>query len=72
MGEVIEMLNTLWAIVKDGKIQLLDRADIPEGTRVLVTLLPDDRDFWMLASESSLGSVWSNKEDDVYEQLLKE
>ncbi|MGC8494967.1 MAG: hypothetical protein ACP5SH_24875 [Syntrophobacteraceae bacterium] len=64
------MLHTLWAIVKDGKIELLDRADIPDGTRVLVTLLPDD--FWMLASESSLGAVWNNKEDDVYEQLLKE
>ena len=34
--------------------RLLDRADIPDGTRVLVTLLPDDRDSWMVANESSL------------------
>ncbi len=66
------MLNMLWAIVKDGKIELLDRADIPDGTKVLVTVLPDDRDFWMLGGESSLEAVWSNKEDDVYEQLLKQ
>lgn len=65
------MLNTLWAIVRDGKIELLERADIPDGTRVLVTLLPEDRDFWMLASESSLDAIWGNKEDDVYEQLLE-
>jgi hypothetical protein len=66
------MLNTLWAIVKDGKIELIDRADLPDGTRVLVTVLPDDRHFWMLAGESSLNAVWSSKEDDVYEELLRE
>lgn len=65
------MMNTVRAIVKEGRIELLEQADIPEGTEVLVTILPDDAEFWLRASESSLASVWANQEDDVYEQLLK-
>ncbi|MCZ7611937.1 MAG: hypothetical protein M5U24_00375 [Candidatus Kuenenia sp.] len=33
------MLNTLWGVVKKEKIELLEKANIPEGTRVLVTVL---------------------------------
>ncbi len=65
------MLNTVKAIVREGRIELLENADIPEGTEVLVTILSDDREFWLRASESSLRSVWDNEEDDVYERLLK-
>jgi hypothetical protein len=65
------MMNTVKAIVREGKIELLEQADIPEGTEVLVTILSDDAEFWLRASESSLASVWANQEDDVYEQLLK-
>lgn len=64
------MVTTVKAIVRAGKIELLEQADIPEGTEVLVTILSDDADFWLRASESSLASVWANHEDDVYEQLL--
>lgn len=64
------MVTTVKAIVREGKIELLEQADIPEGTEVLVTILSDDAQFWLRASESALASVWANHEDDVYEQLL--
>lgn len=65
------MLKTLWATVRQGKIELLESADLPEGTRVLVTLLPDDEtEFWLQASQISLDGVWDNTDDDVYAQLL--
>ena len=65
------MMNTVKAIVREGKIELLEQADIPEGTEVLVTILSDAAEFWLRASESSLASVWANQEDNVYEELLK-
>ncbi len=66
-----DMLKTLWATVRQGKIELLESAELSEGTRVLVTLLPDDEtEFWLQASQISLSSVWDNAEDDVYAQLL--
>jgi hypothetical protein len=65
------MMNTVKAIIKEGRIELLEQVDIPEGTDLLVTILSDDAEFWLRASESSLASVWDNEEDDVYEQLLK-
>jgi hypothetical protein len=66
------MLKTLWAIVREGKIELLEQAEIPEGARVLVTLLPEDEaEFWLQTSQVSLNAVWDNAEDDVYAQLLE-
>jgi hypothetical protein len=65
------MLQTLWATIRQGKVELLESTEIPEGTRVLVTLLPEDEsDFWVKASQASLDAVWDNTEDDVYAQLL--
>lgn len=65
------MLKTLWATVRQGKIELLESAELPEGTKVLVTLLPDDEnEFWLQASQKSLDAVWDNAEDDIYAQLL--
>lgn len=67
------MLNTLWAVVREGKIELLESANLSEGTKVLVTLLPDEEsEFWLLASQSSLDNIWNNDEDDVYAELLHE
>jgi hypothetical protein len=66
----MEMQN-IRAIVREGRIELLEKVEIPEGTEVLVTPLSDDPDFWLNASERSLGSVWDNSEDDVYAELLK-
>ncbi|MEL6441716.1 MAG: hypothetical protein AAFQ80_20990 [Cyanobacteria bacterium J06621_8] len=65
------MLQTLWATVRDGKIELLESMDLPEGTQILVTLLPDnDTSFWLQASQPSLDAIWDNEEDDVYAELL--
>jgi hypothetical protein len=66
------MLQTLWATIRQGKIELLESTELPEGTRVLVTLLPDDEaGFWLQAGQMSLDAVWDNTEDDVYAQLLQ-
>ncbi|MCC5651426.1 hypothetical protein [Nostoc sp. FACHB-888] len=66
-----DMLKTFWATVREGKIELLESEELPEGTRVLVTLLPDDEtEFWLQTSQTSLSSVWDNAEDDVYAELL--
>ncbi|MDB9509784.1 hypothetical protein PN499_01015 [Kamptonema animale CS-326] len=67
------MLKTLWATIRHGKIELLEPTELPEGVKVLVTLLPDDEtEFWLEASQTSLSTVWDNNEDDVYAQLLQE
>jgi hypothetical protein len=69
----IKMLKTLWATVHNGKVELLETADLPEGTKVLVTVLPgdDETEFWSQASQPTLDTVWDNTEDDVYGQLLE-
>ncbi|MBE9059733.1 hypothetical protein [cf. Phormidesmis sp. LEGE 11477] len=64
------MLQTLWATIRQGKIELLESTKISEGTRVLVTLLPDDEAGFWLTGQVSLNAVWDNAEDDVYAQLL--
>ncbi|MEG4200533.1 hypothetical protein, partial [Microcoleus sp. Pol12A5] len=65
------MLKTLWATVRQGKIELLELSELPEGTKVLVTVLPDEEaEFWLQASQTSLDTVWDNTDDDVYAQLL--
>jgi hypothetical protein len=68
------MLKTLWAVVRKEKIELLEKENIPEGTRVLVTVLPESEEsqFWLEASQISLDTVWNNTADDVYAHLLKE
>lgn len=66
------MLETFWGTVKQGKIELLESADLVEGTQVLVTLIPNDEfEFWLQASQISLNAVWDNAEDDIYAELLK-
>jgi predicted DNA-binding antitoxin AbrB/MazE fold protein len=66
------MLNTIEAVVQNGQIIPLEKLDIPDGTKALVTLLAEDEnEFWLSASESSLDEIWNNEEDDVYAELLK-
>ena len=66
------MLKTVWATVLQCKIDLLEPEELPKGTRVLVTLLPDDEsEFWLQTSQVSLDTIWDNTEDDVYAQLLE-
>lgn len=64
-------MQNIRAIVREGRIELLEQVEIPEGTEVLITPLHDGPDFWLKASESSLDSVWDNAEDDVYAELLE-
>ncbi|MDZ4858001.1 MAG: hypothetical protein SGI88_03385 [Candidatus Hydrogenedentes bacterium] len=65
------MLNTIKAVMKDGKIELLEQIEIPEGSSILATVLADDEEeFWLKVSESSLGSIWDNNANDTYAELL--
>ena len=67
------MPKALRAVIHEGKIEPLEQMDLPEGSKVLVTLLADDEvDFWLQASRASLDTIWDNPEDDVYARLLKE
>jgi predicted DNA-binding antitoxin AbrB/MazE fold protein len=67
------MPKALRAIIHEGKIEPPEHMDLPEGSKVLVTLLTDDEaDFWLQASRPSLDTIWDNPEDDVYVQFLKE
>jgi hypothetical protein len=56
------MLKTVWTVVRKGKIELLENLSLSEGTRVLVTVMPDEdeQQFWMEASERSLAAVLEN------------
>ena len=65
-------MNTVRAVVKEGRIELLETVKLPEGAQALVTLLDDDHEFWLHAGEKSANAVWNNAEDDVYAELLKE
>lgn len=66
------MLSTVRAVVREGRIQLLEHVDLPEGASVLVTVVPDDeREFWLGVSEPAVAAVWDNAEDDVYASLLE-
>jgi hypothetical protein len=65
------MQKTVWATFSQGKVELSEPIAIPDGTRILVTILPDDEnEFWLKASQTSLAAVWDNDEDDIYAQLL--
>jgi hypothetical protein len=67
------MLKTLWAEVKQGKIELLELADLPEGTRVLVTLLPtQETDQWLNPQGAVRDDIWDNIEDNVQVPVLSE
>ena len=65
------MLNTMRAVVRNGRIELLEGGGLPEGARLLVTPLPEDEsEFWMGVSQESLNAIWDNTGDDVYAELL--
>jgi hypothetical protein len=73
------MTESLWAVVRGGRIELLEPADLPDGARLRVSVVTEpvpsptlnkDQQFWLGASESTLDSIWDNAEDDVYAQLL--
>lgn len=62
--------KTLWATVRQGKIEPIESADLPEGGRVLVALLHEDEcEFWQQVSYSSLLDIWDDIEDGIYAHL---
>jgi predicted DNA-binding antitoxin AbrB/MazE fold protein len=65
------MQETIRAVVNEGRIEPLEKLDVPDGTQVLVTVLSNGDDFWLNASEASLKAVWDNTEDDIYAELLQ-
>ena len=66
------MLNTVRAVVREGKIALLEPLDLPEGTTVLVTpLLEEDTLCWARVSHVAFDAILDHAEDDVYAQLLQ-
>ena len=65
------MQERIRAIVNEGRIEPLEKLDVPNGTEVLVTILSNGDDFWLKANESSLNAIWNNPEDDVYAELLE-
>lgn len=65
------MMNTLWAVVRDGKILPEEPVDLRDGQRVLITILSEEEQtFWLEATRSSLDAIWDNEEDDIYAELL--
>lgn len=67
------MLNTVRAVVRHDKIEVVEPVDLPESTTVLVTLLIDeDTLFWSRVSHVASDRIWDNAGDDVYAELLKE
>jgi len=65
------MLSTVTAVVREGKIELREHVELPEGSKLLVMVLPDEEAaFWSAASQSSLSRIWDNPADDVYARLL--
>lgn len=66
------MLKSVWAVVRNGKVELLEDIQLSEGSKVLITLISDqdEQQFWITASETALNKVWDNQEDDIYGKLL--
>ena len=65
------MQERIRAVVNEGRIEPIERLEVPDGTEVLITILPNGDDFWFKASGTSLNAIWDNPEDDVYAQLLE-
>lgn len=67
------MLSSVWAVVRNGRIELAEETPLEEGARLLVTVLPheEDQQFWLHASQTSLAEIWDNPQDDAYAQLLE-
>ena len=64
------MVQSIWGTIHGGKVEFAEPLDLPEGARVLLTVLPGDDEFWMAASKDSLATIWDNDGDDVYAALL--
>lgn len=64
-------MQTIEAIVRNGHIVPVEKVELEEGSKVLVTLAETyDDDFWLSATGEALKTIWDNEDDDVYAELL--
>jgi hypothetical protein len=66
------MLSTVWATVKNGKIELLEPMSLPEGAQLLVTLVSpeeeiDIRQAYPLMDAVARQEGWDDPEMDSYD-----
>ena len=76
MGD-ITMISSQLAIVKNGKIELIDSLSIPEGTKVLITpiIVDDDtenQDNWEDFSLRNLNQCYGDNEPEYTLESIKE
>ncbi len=64
-------MQSIRAIVTEGRIEPLETFSLPDGTEVIVTVAANGDNFWLNASASVLDEIWGNSEDDIYSELLK-
>lgn len=69
------MLKTIEAVLeKDGRLRLLEKVDLPQARRVLVTFLEPEAEAVSeaaLLSEAALGEDWNRPEEDQAWQHLQ-
>lgn len=66
------MLSTVWATVKDGKIELLEPMSLPEGAHLLITLVRPEEEIDMRQAYPLMDAVarqegWDDAEMDSYD-----
>jgi hypothetical protein len=73
----IAMISSQLAIVKNGKIELIDSLSIPEGTKVLITPIivdndPENQDDWEYFSLKNLNLCYEDNEPEYTLESIKE
>lgn len=71
------MLKTFWAVIKNSKIELFDLVNIPEGTKLLVTPIPNNLNLkpsqeWNDITLSGLNQAYDEDEPEYSLDLIKE
>lgn len=70
----MSMTATVDAIYESGQLRLLHALELPEHTRVRVSIETvgeaDERQEWLAQGERTLIKVWNSDADDVYNALL--
>jgi predicted DNA-binding antitoxin AbrB/MazE fold protein len=60
------MLSTVWAVMHEGRIELLEPIDLPEGAKLLVTLVEEEESpFWWQDCQSQLDDILNDSDDDT-------
>ena len=71
------MFKTHLAVIKQGKLEFLEPIDVPEGTKVLVTLLQNEPNLepsqdWTDFALQGLAGAYSETEPEYSLESLKE